>query len=276
MRRKKTRGWAEEVQNDNDAEELPAAPAGESAPSSRVVSYSGANQHTFRRFLPLASLLAALFLTLGSGLDRYLSFEALAATRSELLLLMEGFATLVVAVFLLIQIAISALSIPAASVATVAGGVLFGPILGTALSVLGQTLGAAIIFLAVRMALRELVVKYAGSAVKRFEAGFQSNAFTYIFILRLLPMIPAWIVNLVPGVTGVPLKTYILATAVGIIPCTAIFSSMGNGLGLLLDAGKVPDWSIFLTPEIALPLMAVTVLSLLPLGCRVYRRHRQA
>lgn len=234
------------------------------------------SRHPFIRSLPLAALLVGAASVFLLGFDQYLTFEALAAMRGELLGFMESFAALIIAAFLLVQIAIAALSIPAGSVATMAGGFLFGPLLGTLLSVLGQTLGALVVFLAVRTALRGLILRNSRGVVKRFENGFRANAFAYIFALRVTPVVPAWIVNLVPGATGVPMKTYFLATLLGVIPCTAIFSSVGNGMGVVLDAGKIPDWSIFLAPEIAIPLAAVTVLSLLAPGYRFFERRHGA
>jgi uncharacterized membrane protein YdjX (TVP38/TMEM64 family) len=88
-------------------------------------------------------------------------------------------------------------------------------------------------------------------------------------VLRLMPLIPFWLVNLVPAFLGVPLRIFALGTLVGIIPGTLIFASVGNGLGAVLDTGRQPDAGILFEPEILLPLIGLSVLALIPM---VYRR----
>ncbi len=88
-------------------------------------------------------------------------------------------------------------------------------------------------------------------------------------------MFPFWAVNLVPAFLGVRLRTYVVATFVGIIPATYIFASVGNGLGAVLDAGGTPDLGLIGRPEILLPLLGLAVLALLPAAFRRYKgRHR--
>jgi uncharacterized membrane protein YdjX (TVP38/TMEM64 family) len=78
-------------------------------------------------------------------------------------------------------------------------------------------------------------VRRAGPRVGRFAAGFRANAFNYLVFLRLVPA-PYWLVNLVPAVLGVPLRTFVIATAIGIIPITVIFAVLGAGLDSVLSA----------------------------------------
>lgn len=217
-----------------------------------------------RRFLPFAILLAGLVAVLASGLHRALTFEALVEGRAALTAFVEDFGALATLTYLAVQIVISALSIPAISLASIAGGFLFGPVLGTGLSITGQTLGALIVFLAVRMAFRDLVIRHAGNAVRRFETGFAHNAFAYIFVLRLVPVAPSWVANLFPGALGVPLRTFGLATLVGILPCTAIFTWVGNSLNAWAAADRKADWSVLAAPEFAIPLLVLSALSLMP------------
>jgi uncharacterized membrane protein YdjX (TVP38/TMEM64 family) len=94
--------------------------------------------------------------------------------------------------------------------------------------------------------------------------GFNDNAFQYLLSLRLIPVIPFWVVNIVPAALGVQLKTYILATFLGIILGSFVYVTIGNGLGHLFDLGQTPDLGIIFEPQILLPLIGLAVLSFIP------------
>ncbi len=106
------------------------------------------------------------------------------------------------------------------------------------------------------------------------EAGFQKNALNYLLVLRLVPLFPFWLVNLVPAFLGVPLRTYILGTFLGIIPGTFVYASVGNGLGAVFDMGEKPDLGIILSPEVFGPLLGLAALSLVPIAYRKFRHRR--
>lgn len=225
-----------------------------------------------RRFLPLGIVLAGLVAFFLTGLDKHLTFDALAESRADLVALVEAHALAVGLGFLAVQTLVSAFSIPAVAVVIVAGGFLFGPAVGTAISVVGQTVGAALLFLAARTALRDVLIKYTGNAVRRFEAGFRENALSYMITLRLMPLFPAWLVNLVPSLLGVPLRIFVLGTAFGVIPCTFVFATVGYGLGSIIDEGKQPGWHLMTAPEVAFPLVGLAIVALTPAAYRLLRR----
>ena len=114
-----------------------------------------------------------------------------------------------------------------------------------------------------------LVAAKAGPALQRMEAGFRENALNYLLVLRLIPLFPFWLVNLVPAFLGVSLRHYVIGTFIGIIPGTFVYASLGNGLGAILDAGGAPDLKIIFSPEILIPIVGMAVLALLPV---VYKR----
>jgi uncharacterized membrane protein YdjX (TVP38/TMEM64 family) len=162
----------------------------------------------------------------------------------------------------------TAFSIPGGALATIVGGYLFGLWLGVAASVVGATLGAMAVFLAARTALGELLRAKAGGALRRMEEGFRRNAFSYLLVLRLVPVFPFWLVNLVPAFCGVSLRTYALATLIGIIPGSFVFVSVGSGLGALLDRGETPDLKIIFQWKFLLPILGLALLALLPVIVR--------
>ncbi len=121
-----------------------------------------------------------------------------------------------------------------------------------------------------------LAAAKAGSALERMEAGFRENAFNYLLRLRLIPIFPFWLINLVPAFLGMPLRSYAVATFVGVIPGAMVFASLGNGLGAILDAGGELDLGILLKPAVLFPLLALAVLALLPVAYKKIKGRRAA
>lgn len=225
------------------------------------------------RLLPLAVIGAGIAAFFALGLDQYLSFEALRENRQALNDWYAGNQVVAIATFIGIYALATALSVPGALFLTLGGGFIFGTVVGTAAVVVGATVGAAGIFLAARYALRDFFEQKAGAMVKKMEAGFQENAFSYLLVLRLVPLFPFWLVNLVPAFLGVPLRTFVIGTFLGIIPGTAVYSSVGNGLGAIFDQGGTPDLGIIFQPEILGPILGLAVLSLVPV---IYKRFKKS
>jgi uncharacterized membrane protein YdjX (TVP38/TMEM64 family) len=103
------------------------------------------------------------------------------------------------------------------------------------------------------------------------EEGFHENALSYLLVLRLIPIFPFWLINIVPAFLGVALGTYVLGTFIGIIPGSLVFASVGNGLGAVFDAGQTPDLGIIFEPQIIGPILGLAVLALLPIAYRKFR-----
>ena len=152
---------------------------------------------------------------------------------------------------------------------TLAGGFLFGTWLGGLLSVVGATCGAVALFVIARSTLGAALRDRAAPWLQRLEAEFRRDAFSYLLVLRLVPLFPFWLVNLVPAFLGVPLPTFALATFLGIIPGGVIYAGVGSGLGAVLDRGEQPDLGLMLEPQVILPLLGLATLALVPV---IYRR----
>lgn len=227
-----------------------------------------------RRFLPLALLAAGLAAFFALRLDRYLSLSVLADNREALLAWVERSGALAPLAFVAVYALATATSVPGGAVLTIAGGFLFGTVLGTVYAVIGATIGATAVFLAARTALGEPLRARAGPWLRKMEAGFRENATSYLLVLRLVPLFPFWLVNLVPAFLGVPFSVYVATTFIGIIPGTAVYSSVGNGLGALVEAGRMPDLGLVTRPEILGPLVALAALSLVPVGYKWLKARR--
>jgi uncharacterized membrane protein YdjX (TVP38/TMEM64 family) len=229
---------------------------------------------SLRRLWPLAALGLAIVLVLALDLDRFLTFEALREHRETLTRFVADNILLAALVFMAVYAAVIALSVPGGAVLTIAGGFMFGSILGTGLVVVAATLGATLVFLIAKSALGDPLRAKAGPWLRRMEEGFRDDALSYLLVLRLIPLFPFWLVNLVPAFLGVPLRTYVIGTFVGIIPGSAVYASVGNGLGALFDAGERPDLGIIFEPAILTPIIGLALLALLPVAYRKWRGRR--
>ena len=224
-----------------------------------------------KRWLPLLALAAIAAAAFSLGLHDYLSFEALRENRELLLAQVEKSYVIAALGFMAIYALATAVSLPGGAMLSIAGGFLFGPWLGTLWVVLGATAGATAVFLIARTALGDSLRRKAGSAVAKMEAGFKENAFSYLLTLRLIPLFPFFLVNLVPAFLGMKAAPYVLATFIGIIPGAFVFTFTGAGLGSVFDSGESFSPASVLTPEIIAALVGLGLLSLAPV---LYKRHR--
>jgi uncharacterized membrane protein YdjX (TVP38/TMEM64 family) len=222
----------------------------------------------WKRALPFVLLVFGLALFFAAGLDRYLSFEALRANRVILTDWVSANHLLAPLAFVGAYAAAVAFSLPVGAILTLTGGFLFGLWWGTGLVVIGATCGAILVFLAARSAFRETFRARLGPSLQKMEAGFREDAFFYLLTLRLLPVLPFFLVNLAPAFLGVRLAPYAAATFIGIIPGSFVYASVGAGLGAVFDRGETPDLGLIFRWEIILPIAGLALLSLLPVLAR--------
>ena len=209
--------------------------------------------------LAAVALLVALRVT---GLGELLSLDTLARHREWLAGLVARHALLAAGGYVLAYAVAVALSVPGAVILTLAGGFLFGAWLGTLLTVLGATIGATLVFLFARTIFGENALDRFGAPAQRLAEGIRRNAASYLLVLRLVPLFPFFLVNLVPAFVGVRLPVYVLTTFFGIMPGTFVFSLAGAGLGSILDAGGTLDLGSVLTPQVLGALLGLAALSL--------------
>ncbi|MGI9414634.1 MAG: TVP38/TMEM64 family protein [Hyphomicrobiales bacterium] len=222
-----------------------------------------------KRLAPLAAVAAAIAAAFAFGVQDYLTFDALRENREVLTGFVAQNALSAAFLFMAAYAVATALSLPGGAVLSITGGFLFGTLFGTLWVVIGATLGAVGIFLAARTALGDALRAKAGPWLARMEAGFQENAMSYLLVLRLVPLFPFFVVNLVPAFLGVNLRTFTVATFLGIIPGAFVYVSVGAGLGSVFDQGGEVSASSALTPEVITALVGLAVLSLVPV---VYKK----
>ena len=160
--------------------------------------------------------------------------------------------------FVLAYVAVTGLSLPGAVVLTLAGGFLFGAVLGTLFVNLGATTGATIAFLVSRYLLRDWVEQRFGKWLGPLQQGFGQNAFSYLMTLRLIPLFPFFVVNLVSGLTRMNIGTYVAATALGIIPGSFVYAYAGRQLGTINSLKDIAS------PGVVGALVLLGLLALVP------------
>ena len=227
-----------------------------------------------KRFAPLLILLVAIAAVFASGATRYLNLEALQANEAALRAFVSQQLPLALLTFILVYALATAVSLPGAVILTLAGGYLFGTWVGGVATVVGATTGAILVFYAVKTSLGQALrdrAEASGGRLKSVIDGVQAGAFGYILTLRLIPLAPFWLVNVAAALAHAPLRAYALATFLGIMPATFIYSGIGAGVGELLARGETPDLGVIFSPAVLLPLVA---LGLLTLATTVYQRLR--
>lgn len=217
----------------------------------------------------LLAMVAALAFGLAlTGAPDNLSLERLAARHAALRMAVRDRPVAAAAVFVVAYAAVVAASLPVGAAFTVAGGLLFGAWWGTALSVMGASIGAIAIFLAVRTAFAPTMAQRAPRLLARLRPGLERDGAFYLLFLRLVPLFPFWLVNIAPALVGMRLAPYAAATVLGITPAAFVYAGLGAAAGEVLAAGGRPDLDLALSPSVLLPLLGLGVLALLPVVWR--------
>ncbi len=244
-----------------------------------------------RRWLPLLVIAGAAALILGMGWHKHLSLRTIGLNYDALRAFIGQNLLGALGLFVLTYVTLVALSLPGALILSLAGGLLFGWQLATPAIVIGATLGATALFLVARSSFGEALAERAGPAVAKLKAGFQEDALSYMLFLRLVPVFPFVVVNLAAAVLGVPLRTYVIGTFLGIIPATIAYSVAGAGLGSVIDSqnasyraclAKAPsnpetacpyaiDTSALVTKELVLAFALLGLVALIPVALKKWK-----
>ena len=209
------------------------------------------------------------------ALGDVISFERLQENRTALLALREAHYGVLVAGFVASYVVIVAFSLPGAAVASVTGGFLFGLWAGTVFNVAAASLGAAGIFLAARSGLGSVLaqrMEASGGMSERIAQRLREHEISVLLMLRLVPVVPFFLANLLPALVGVSFRNFLWTTALGIIPGAFVFTSVGVGLGEVFDRGDEPDLTLLWSPQVIGPLLALAALAGMPMILRALRK----
>jgi len=244
------------------------------------------------RFAPLLAIAAAMVVVLSMGWHRNLSFVSIAEHRDRLQAVIQDHRLLAPFAYVAFYAAAVALSLPGGAFCTITSGLLFGWLEGGIVAVIGASIGATLIFLIAKTALADTLRAKAGPWLARLQDGFNKDALSYLLFLRLVPGFPFFVVNLVPALLGVPLRTYVIGTFFGIIPATFAFASIGAGLDSVIAAAKQEygaciaakgvtacelslNLSSLLTWELKLAFFLLGTVALIPVVLKKWRRRHE-
>jgi len=198
-------------------------------------------------------------------MQQYLSFESLKANQERLNVVYHENPIIFMSGFIGIYFLIVALSLPGATVLTLTAGAIFGSVLGTFLVNAGATLGATVAFLSARFIFRDWVENKFNDKLVFINNGISDNPISYLLFLRLVPLFPFFLVNLVLGVTQVRLSIYFLSTMIGIMPGSFVYANAGSNLA------RINTISDIASPEIFGAFILLGIFALIP---AFYRRYK--
>jgi uncharacterized membrane protein YdjX (TVP38/TMEM64 family) len=245
-------------------------------------------QSSAKRWLPLIILTGLIAAAYGFGLHKYLSLQTIAENRAALQNYVSAHLLSAILIYVTIYIVVVALSLPGAAILSIVGGFVFGWTLSVPVTVVAATIGSVIVFQIVKTSLGVAIAEKAGPFVQRLSDGFAKDAFNYLLFLRLVPAFPFFVVNAVAGVCRVNLRTFIIATFIGIIPGSFAFAWLGRGLGSVIDAQMVAhdacmaskgmancpfelSVSSLVTPQLLIAFAALGVVALIPVALKKWK-----
>jgi uncharacterized membrane protein YdjX (TVP38/TMEM64 family) len=225
------------------------------------------NEKRLRKVLLVAALavLIAAFWMLDLG--QYLTLSYIKASQGRFEVYYAGHRPLVISIYMGIYVLVAALSLPGAAVMTLAGGALFGLLVGTVAVSFASTTGATLACLVSRSLLRDWVQKRFGGKLEAINRGVEEEGAFYLFTLRLIPVFPFFVINLVMGLTRMRLLTFFWVSQVGMLAGTVVYVNAGKELA------KIDSLSGILSPEL---LASFALIGLLPITTKklmaLYRR----
>jgi len=215
-----------------------------------------------------AAIIIALFFSF--DLQRFLTLASLKANRQTLLDYYAAHKLIMVAGFMALYIAQTALSLPGAAILSLAAGAIFGSILGTVYANIAATIGATLAFLVTRYLLRDVVLNKFGSKLEGMNKELEERGLSYLLFLRLVPLCPFFLINLAAGLTRLPLRTFFFGTMLGIIPGGLVYVNAGASLA------TIDSLSGIASPRVLGSFALLGLFALLPVLYNKFKARKQA
>lgn len=209
----------------------------------------------FKQALVVALNVGLIFAFFYFELDKKLTFAQLKTQRDWIETYYLSHTWQVISIYLLIYIGITAASLPGAAILTLAGGYLFGLTTGTIVVSFASTIGATLAFLLARFVFRSAVQSQFADRLKVINEGVQQDGKFYLFTLRLLPIFPFFLINLLMGLTPMSVRNFYLVSQLAMLPGTIAYVNAGTQLG------QIDSLSGILSPSL---LLSFAVIGTLP------------
>lgn len=191
----------------------------------------------------LASMMAGFFFDIG----QYLSFETIKEQHEKLILLIENNFIFYFILFFFIYIIVTAFALPFAAIKTVLAGALFGLIPGVILTSLASSIGSTLCFLMSRFVLRDFVQNKYSKYLDKVNKGIKEDGIYYLFFLRLSPIFPFFIINLVFGLTKMKTMTFYIISQIGMLIGTIVFVNAGVQLSKISSMSDILSLNLILS-----------------------------
>lgn len=175
--------------------------------------------------LVLISAIAAYFVF---DLGQTLSLESFKASQADIVAAKDANPVLYMTGFFVLYIAVTGLSIPGAAIMSLVAGALFGVVVGTVIVSFASTIGATLAFLSARFVLRDWVQGKFGERLRAIDDGLEKDGAFYLFTLRLIPVFPFFVINLLMGLTRIKTRTFFWVSQLGMLPATVVFVNAGT------------------------------------------------
>jgi uncharacterized membrane protein YdjX (TVP38/TMEM64 family) len=214
------------------------------------------------------AVLSALFFYF--QLYTYLTIGSLKSNRDALAGYYARHQFTMVAIFIAAYIAQTALSLPGASILSLAAGAIFGVAMGTLYVNIGATIGATLAFLVARYLFHDMIRKKFGSRLDTINGELETRGFNYLLFLRLVPVFPFFLINLGSGLTNIPLRTFFLGTLFGIIPGSLVYCNAGASLASITSLNDVAS------PRVLGSFAVLGLFALVPALYQKFKRKKEA
>jgi len=225
-----------------------------------------------KRLLPLGVIAAALTAFFALGGPEYINLESLKNNREALAGFVNDNFLIAFVGFIALYAILVGISFPGAGFLSIFGGFLFGTFTAVFGIVLGATIGACIIFLVARNAIGGNLAEKMGPYMKKFEKGLNKNELSYLFLLRLVPIFPFFVVNVVPALFNVKFRNYALSTMFGIIPGSLVYASIGDGASAIFEqGGDLKLTGVMTEPRVLFPIIGLAVLAMIPIAYNKFK-----
>ena len=198
----------------------------------------------------------------------YLSYETLRNNHESLVNFKNENYWVTVIIFIISYITLVTFALPGSPIASLTGGFLFGLAFGTFLNVTAAATGATLIFLAAKNGFGNKLtqrIDASEGSIRKIRDGIKRDEISYLFLIRLIPIIPFAVANLVPALFGVSLRNFFFTTYIGIIPGGIVFTWLGSGLSEIFKQNEEPNFSIIFEIYVIGPILCLCLLSFLPI-----------
>ncbi len=186
-----------------------------------------------KKAILVLALLGALVAYFVFDLGQILSLENFKASQADIVAAKDANPVLYLPGFFILYVAVTGLSIPGAAIMTLIAGALFGVLVGTIIVSFASTIGATLAFLSARFVLRDWVQGKFGERLRAIDEGLEKDGAFYLFTLRLIPVFPFFVINLLMGLTRIKTRTFFWVSQLGMLPATIVFVNAGTQISLI-------------------------------------------